>query len=178
MRRAILTLLTLLLTIPSLALAQDEHKMIEGALSAAPESVSGHATVMDWDNTVLREGTSSWVCFPDMPQSPGYDPMCLDEPWLNWADAWMNKKEPTYTKMGFGYMLAGGSPGSNIDPYAEGPTADNEWLDEGGPHIMIVVPNTAALEGLPTDPSGGGPWVMWQDTPYVHIMVPMPKNGR
>jgi len=177
MRRATLTLLALLLAIPSLALAQDKQKMIEGALSAAPESVSGDATVMDWENTVLREGTNGWVCLPDMPQSTGYDPMCLDEPWLNWADAWMNKKEPSYTKMGFGYMLMGGSPDSNTDPYAEGPTADNEWMHEGAPHLMIVVPNSPALEGLPTDPSGGGPWVMWRDTPYVHIMVPMPKKG-
>jgi hypothetical protein len=48
---------------------------------------------------------------------------------------------------------------------------------EGVPHLMIIVPNSSALEGLPTDPSGGGPWVMWQNTPYVHIMVPMPKHG-
>jgi hypothetical protein len=38
---------------------------------------------------------------------------------------------------------------------------------------MIVVPDAAALEGLPTHPDDGGPWVMYRDTPYAHIMVPI-----
>jgi hypothetical protein len=29
------------------------------------------------------------------------------------------------------------------------------------------------LEGITDDPSQGGPWVMWRDTPYAHIMVPV-----
>ena len=114
MRRITLTLLTLLLAVPTLAVAQYDQKKIEEAMSSAPPSVSANATVMDWDNTVLREGSNDWVCFPDMPQSPGHDPMCLDEPWLNWAHAWMNKTQPSYTRMGFGYMLAGGSPESLV----------------------------------------------------------------
>jgi hypothetical protein len=36
-----------------------------------------------------------------------------------------------------------------------------------------VVPNPANLEGLPTDPSSGGPFVMWKGTPYAHVMVPV-----
>jgi hypothetical protein len=102
--------------------------------------------------------------------------MCLDEPWLEWVDAWINKKELQIDRMGFGYMLAGGSPNSNLDPYAEGPAPDNEWMDEGVPHLMIVVPDAAMLEGLPTHPRQGGPWVMWRGTPYVHIMAPMPER--
>jgi hypothetical protein len=34
------------------------------------------------------------------------------------------------------------------------------------------------LEGIPTDPSGGGPYVMWGDTPYAHIMVPVALEGK
>ena len=69
-------------------------------------------------------------------------------------------------------MLAGDEGASNIDPYAEGETADNQWIVEG-PHIMIIVPDPALLDSLPTDPSIGGPYVMWKGTPYVHIMVPI-----
>jgi hypothetical protein len=177
MRRAILTAVALLLVLPSIGSSQDKQSQIAGALSSAPASVTEDAKVMDWDNTVLREGTNDWTCFPDMPDTPGYDPMCLDEPWLNWAQAWMTKGQPTYDRIGFGYMLAGGSPDSNTDPYAEGPTADNEWLNEGVPHIMMIVPDPNMLKGLPTTPEGGGPWVMWRDTPYVHIMIPTPKHG-
>lgn len=74
-------------------------------------------------------------------------------------------------------MLQGGSPESNVDPYAEGPTEDNEWLDEGVPHVMMIVPDPAMLEGLPTHPRGG-PWVMWRGTPYVHVMIPAPKQPK
>ena len=102
--------------------------------------------------------------------------MCVDEPWLNWLDAYANKTEPNVGRMGFGYMLGGDSPASNVDPFAEGPTPDNEWIEEGTPHLMVVVPASSWLEGLPTDPNQGGPWVMWRETPYVHIMVPMPKQ--
>lgn len=178
----------LLATLPvTLAQAQadqaqaDEEAKIQSAMSAAPASIAEEATIMDWpaeqggEMTLLREGTNDWTCLPDMPQTPGTDPMCLDEPWLTWAEAWMNKEDVEIDRMGFGYMLRGGSPESNTDPYAEGPTDDNEWMTEGVPHLMILVPQEQMLAGLPTDPENGGPWVMWRDTPYVHIMAPMPE---
>lgn len=160
--------------------AQDNGAKIESATSAAPASISAEATVLDWpaepggEMPVLREGSNAWTCLPDMPDTSGNDPMCLDDPWLEWADAFMNKKDFSASRMGFGYMLRGASPQSNTDPYAEGPTPDNEWIDEGVPHLMILVPDESMLEGLPVQPDGGGPWVMWRDTPYVHIMAPMP----
>ncbi len=97
--------------------------------------------------------------------------MCLDEPWMAWADSWMNKKPFLADKVGTGYMLAGDGGASNIDPFAEGPTDDNEWV-VSGPHLMTIVPDPAALEGIPTDPTYGGPFVMWKGTDYAHIMVP------
>ena len=69
-------------------------------------------------------------------------------------------------------MLAGDAGASNIDPYAEGPTEDNDWVVEGA-HLMLLVPDNSALEGLSTDPENGGPYVMWKGTPYAHIMVPI-----
>ena len=32
---------------------------------------------------------------------------------------------------------------------------------------------TAMLAGITTDHRNGGPWVMWPDTPYAHIMIPV-----
>ena len=29
------------------------------------------------------------------------------------------------------------------------------------------------LEGVSTDHLNGGPWVMWPDTPYGHLMIPV-----
>lgn len=162
--------------------AQSDQAKVLSATSAAPASISAAATVLDWPAEpgaamrTLREGTNGWTCLPDMPQTSGTDPMCLDAAWMGWADAWMNRTTPTTSVMGFGYMLQGGSPGSNTDPYAEGPTAGNEWIEEEPPHVMMLVPDAAMLDGLPTSPTGGGPWVMWRGTPYVHVMVPMPRH--
>ncbi|MDX1393458.1 MAG: hypothetical protein R3195_03665 [Gemmatimonadota bacterium] len=169
----VLPLLTVFIA-PALATAQDRGALIENAVSAAPSEVSGEATVVGLDQTVLREGSNGWVCMPDDPDRPGDSPMCLDGSWLEWAGAWMSGAEapPAVERVGIGYMLQGDFPASNVDPFATGPDAGNEWMTDGAPHIMLLVPREADLEGLPTMP-GSGPWVMWRDTPYVHLMIPI-----
>lgn len=57
-------------------------------------------------------------------------------------------------------MLQGGPPTTNTDPFATGPTADNEWMEDGPPHVMLVFADNAALEGISADPQNGGPWVL------------------
>lgn len=152
--------------------AQDREAMIRSALSAAPASIAEAATVVDHKNNVLREGTNGWVCMPDDPAVPNNSPMCLDEPWRQFIDALMNKRQPQLTALGVGYMLQGDMPVSNTDPFATGPAPGNQWLQDSGPHIMIVVPDPRVLESVTTDPSRGGPWVMWKGTPYAHLMIP------
>lgn len=147
----------------------EAEAMIEDALSATIPEIAERATVMDWENNVLKTGDNGWTCFPT-PTAFEKAPMCLDEPWLAWADGWLNKGPVNIDQIGVGYMLAGDSGASNSDPYAEEPTDD--WV-VGGPHLMIIAPDASTLEGISTDPDTGGPWVMWKDTPYVHIMVPV-----
>ena len=38
---------------------------------------------------------------------------------------------------------------------------------------MLLVPDSKLLDGVPTDPHAGGPFVMWKGTPYAHVMVPI-----
>ncbi|WP_250684473.1 hypothetical protein [Photobacterium galatheae] len=152
--------------------ANDKQAMLEDALSAAPPTLKDKVTVMDWDNNVLQKGTSQYTCFPTPPQLKGKSPMCMDGPWMEWAKAWMNKQPVEIKEIGISYMLAGDGGASNTDPYAENETADNQWIVEG-PHLMIITPDKALLDSLPTDPNNGGPYVMWKDTPYQHIMIPI-----
>jgi len=98
--------------------------------------------------------------------------MCLENVWLAWLDAWMTAKPFRADRVGIAYMLAGDTGASAIDPYASTATAENEWVVDG-PNIMLIIPNLAQLEGLPTDPKGKSPYVMWKGTPYAHIMVPV-----
>lgn len=155
-----------------------QTEKIANALSAAPASISAHATILDFPSKdgmappVLRPGTNGWSCFPDMPDTKGNDPMCIDEPWMKWLEAYLARKPVQISTLGIGYMLApGGGWGSNTDPYAMKETPDNHW-GHAGPHLMIVVPDAKALAGISTDPKNGGPWVMFANTPYAHIMAP------
>ena len=158
--------------LPSTAHAQRyDRAKVQGALKAATKDIAKNATVMDWDQTVLREGTNGWTCMPTPPNLPGDAPMCLDEQWMNWAHAWQTKTKPSFTGVGIAYMLEGDAGASNSDPYG---TRENstDWV-EAGPHLMIIVPDPSMLDGMTTDHTTGGPWVMWQGTPYAHIMVPV-----
>jgi hypothetical protein len=151
---------------------------IAKAVSAAPPEIGKNATVMaagvNGQMTQLRAGTNGWMCMVD----PAGDPMCLDKEWQAWGEAWMTKKDPPQPQVvGVAYMLKGDHGASNTDPYATKPTPDNQWV-VSGPHLMLLPTDRSQLEAFPTDPHTGGPWVMWKDTKYAHIMVPtaaMPK---
>ena len=159
--------------------AMTKEQKIANAMTAAPASVSAKATILDWPAkegeppTLLRQGSNGWHCLPDMPESPGSDPMCVDQAWMKWIEAYMTHKTPQITGVGIGYMIApGGGWASNTDPYAMAATADNHW-GLHVPHLMIVVPNLSSLDGISTDPNNGGPYVMFAGTPYAHIMAPI-----
>lgn len=141
------------------------------ALLAAWPGMLGKASIMDWDGNMLQDGASGYVCMPTPPMLSGTAPMCLDAEWQKWADAWANKKPYAATTLGIAYMLAGDEGASNIDPYAQGPTENNEWIREGA-HLMVLAP-PALLNLYPTDPENGGPYLMWKGTPYAHLMVPV-----
>jgi hypothetical protein len=152
-----------------------QEELIKDALSAAPPSVQASAGVMDEQGNMIRKGESAYVCMPTPAaiRAFGSEPICVDEVWMKWADAWLNKKPFTTDRVGIAYMLAGDAAGaSNIDPFATEPSADNDWVVEG-PHVMVIVPDPAQLEGLPDTPTEDGAYVMWKGTPYVHIMVPV-----
>ena len=160
-------------------LTHEQAERARNAMTAAPAPIAAGATIYDWPANptdslrTLRVGTNGWACFPDMPMTKGNDPMCADDQWMNWMQAYKSKTAPSIQRIGFAYMLApGGSWGSNTDPYATGETPDNQWGFDP-PHVMMLVPDLKVLEGLPITRTGGGPWVMYPGTPYAHIMIPI-----
>jgi hypothetical protein len=161
--------------IPASAMAQPlptPDDPIAYAESAGIPEIAAQATILDAEGNVLRQGTNEWTCMA-MPGAP----MCVDRQWMSWLDAYINQRdEVEVTAVGISYMLRGDEGASNIHPFAEGPTGDNEWV-RTGPHMMLIVPDPALLGGIPTDPSGGGPYVMWRGTPFVHVMVPVEEGA-
>ena len=151
--------------------------LITSAMSAAPPAVSAKATIYtaaaDGTMKELRKGTNGFWCLPDDPQTPGPDPMCGDANAMDFMMAMLAHKPPPAGKVAFMYMLAGGTDASNTDPFAQKPTGSNHWI-KTGPHIMIVA-SKAMMAGYPrlADPDTKSPYVMWADTPYEHLMIPV-----
>ena len=172
-RPAILAGVIVLAFTASASAAMSDEETIKNAMSAAPEAVGKASTVMNWDMKELQKGTNGWTCMPDDPTTPTNDPMCVDENGMLWLHAYMEKKPPPEGKIGFGYMLQGESATSNVDPYAP-PPADGKW-SQTGPHVMIFNAKTAMGGGYPKageTPDRHQPFVMYQDTPYEHLMIP------
>lgn len=148
---------------------------IARAESAAPAAISADATIMA-DGVILREGTNGWTCMPDtMPGDAA--PMCNDAMWMELLESVGKQADFKAKGIGISYMLQGEPPGggvSNSDPFHPDPKSAADYV-ETGPHLMIVVPREM-LEGMSDDPASGGPFVMWKDTPYAHIMVPVARG--
>jgi hypothetical protein len=154
--------------------------MIANALSAAPEPIAAKATVITFDADgkvrTLRQGSNNFTCIPDDPTNPANDPDCVDKNGLEFVMAWVNKTEPPKGKVGFGYMLQGGTTPSNVDPFATKPPEGSHWMQEP-PHVMVF--NYGGVDAIKDYPKPGEtpdmtqPWVMWADTPYEHLMLPV-----
>ena len=171
----VIAFVVLSLGLANVAQAQkSEAELIAEAESAAPQTVTEQATIKTTDGKVLRQGSSAWTCYPG---SATIGPMCNRGQWDELLAA-LQKREPIEVKeFSVSYMLAGEGDAlgtSNTDPFATQPTDDNDWVKEG-PHLMILVPDPALLEGLSTNPDDPV-YAMWKGTPYAHIMVKIAKD--
>jgi len=150
---------------------QDMDARISLAKSAAPASISDNATVVV-DGNVVIEGSNGWTCMPDTMPGDGAA-MCNDAMWMKMMNAVGSKGDFVANGIGISYMLQGdiGAGVSNATPYHPDPKNAPDYA-EMGPHLMIIVPK-AMLKGVTSDHTSGLPYVMWGDTPYAHIMLPV-----
>jgi hypothetical protein len=163
---------------PMAAPAAADQALIQSAMRAAPDKVAANAAIVamqaDGSMRTLRDGDNGFTCMADNPATPGPDPMCMDAAAMEWVGAWVGHKDPAGGKVGFMYMLAGGTDASNTDPYASKPDAGNHWVTTG-PHVMVVGADPAFYDQYPkgADPDTTVPYVMWAGTPYQHLMIPV-----
>jgi hypothetical protein len=148
------------------------QEIMEIAMSAAPENVSGKATIMASDGAILKEGSNGWVCMPGTPPNENVNPMCVDPAWQNWLQAWVNQDDYDSESASFGvsYMLVGDIPVDNNEPFNQD-QSKGVWVAEG-PHLMLLLPESL-MKDLPRDPYAGGPYVMFEGSDFVHVMVPL-----
>ena len=151
------------------------EKLIAHSRSAAPAAVGAGATVVI-NGEVVVEGSNGWTCMPEVMSGDGAA-VCIDATWGAMMGALGAKAPFKANSVGLSYMLAGepkGSGVSNSDPYHADPQNADDYV-ETGPHLMLIVPKEL-LKGITDDPSSGGPWVMWGDTDYAHLMIPVSQD--
>lgn len=172
---------------------ESDAAKIQRAMKAAPSSISAGAEIRDvtgwtvedgWPVLREREVGNAWTCFPGVPLNDGdKHPMCNDQVWMDWLNAAadvMYGGQPwvfTTNTVGFSYMLRGDALVNNANPGATDPNDGGLW-DQEGPHIMMLFPTLDEIADLPRDPNAGGPYVMWDETPLVHVMFPMTDRDR
>ena len=153
------------------------QEIIEIATGSAPANISSEATVLAADGSVLREGSNDWTCMPGTPPNENVNPMCVDQAWQEWLQAYINQEPYDSEAKGFGvsYMLQGDQAVDNNDPFNTDQSVGT-WVQEG-PHLMLLMP-ASLMSDLPRDPYAGGPYVMWENNEFVHMMVPLEVTER
>jgi hypothetical protein len=153
----------------------DADAELQNIMSSAPSSIIRNATILGnsatsgGDSVTLQEGDSGWICYADRLVSPGNDPACYD---AMWNELFAAAEPPEITRPGVSYMLAGGSDESNTDPMATGPAPGEEWITTP-PHLMLLMPGGFDPASFTTDHMSGYPYIMWDGTPYEHLMIPV-----
>lgn len=150
-------------------------KRIALARSGMPTALADGARVVDLgaDGQLveLAPGTNGFTCLPDDPSTPKPDPLCADAPGWEFVTSMISgAPKPTNTVPGISYMALGGQhwekDGKILMAKEEGAKLVNE-----PPHWMLFWPFSAKAAGLPSLPSGGPVYVMFDGTPYAHLMV-------
>ena len=130
------------------------EEKIANAMSAGPAPIAQEATILDYpeegqgnwpdepapDLIELRAGTNGWTCIVDIRESPGNDPMCLNDVYLESLMARYKLVDSPSSGIGFGYMLQGGGPVGSP------------------PHMMVFVPESN--ESVDTFTYGAGSTAM------------------
>jgi hypothetical protein len=152
-----------------------QEEQIKLALSAAPDHIAKGAGVMlpgeDGKLTEVKKSENGFTCIPTVNNRPDPDPMCFDAAVGQWVESLMSKAEkPSNTVPGISYMARGGyhwEKGGKILMNEE-PGAK---LVKEPPHWMIMWPFTSSETHLPTLPNASGAYVMFDGTPYAHLMI-------
>jgi hypothetical protein len=150
------------------------EEYVRTALEAAPERISGQAAVARLEpggkTTELRKGSNGFTCsiIPDESLAP----VCADEQGWRWlVAAFSNQPKPPNTQPGIAYMAKGGAHFETPDgKIVMASTAETKMVKEP-PHWMILWPVDPTRTGLPTRPNPGGSYVMFEGTPFAHVMV-------
>jgi hypothetical protein len=152
-----------------------KEQLIKLAESAAPADISKDATIMipgpDGKLVEARKGTNGFTCIPDIDKQVKPDPMCGDPAAWQWVnDLVSGAEKPTNTVPGIAYMAQGGwhfeKDGKILMKNEPGAKLVKE-----PPHWMVFWAFDAKTTALPAMPNKMGVYIMFEGTPYAHLMI-------
>lgn len=160
--------------------AMPQEALIKLALSAAPSHISKDAAVMlpdqDGKLTEVKQGTNGFTCIPTVNNRPESDPMCFDAAVGQWVDALVNKKDkPGNTVPGISYMARGGYHWEKDGKILMEEVPGAKLVKEP-PHWMLMWPFDSKEAKLPTLPNPSGVYIMFDGSPFAHLMVYQDPN--
>ncbi|MGH7231844.1 MAG: hypothetical protein ACREJU_10875 [Nitrospiraceae bacterium] len=160
--------------------SMSQEELIKLAQSAAPTHISKDATVMlpgeDGKLVEARKGTNGFTCIPSVNMRPEPDPMCFDAAVGQWVDALVTKKDkPNNTVPGISYMARGGFHWEKDGKILMNEEPGAKMVKEP-PHWMLMWPFDSKDVKLPTLPNPSGTYIMFDGTPFAHLMIYQDPN--
>jgi hypothetical protein len=98
----------------------------------------------------------------------------MDSVGLNWLTQYMSGQPPVIERDVYIWMLHGDVGEDNSTPMVLHETESDplNWI-ESGAHLMLMPKDPSSLSAFGSDFNEGGPYVMFQDTPDAHLMIPV-----
>lgn len=154
--------------------AMSEKEQTALALRAAPAHIANEAGIMiygtDGKLTETKKSSNGFTCIPTVMNLPDPDPTCMDAAVQQWmTDLMNNAAKPTNTEPGIAYMAVGGSHYEKDGKVVM--SGDGAKIVKEPPHWMVMWPFDAAATKLPTAPNPSGVYIMFEGSPYAHLMV-------
>lgn len=152
------------------------------ARSAAPSSVSKDASIMvfgsDGKLTEAKKGTNGFTCIPDIDGQEKPDPFCGNGPAMQWVgDLVDGREKPSNTEPGVAYMMQGGWHWEKDGKITMDKNEPGARRVKEPPHWMVFWPFRSADTGLPVKLGNFGTYIMWDSTPYAHLMIYQNPRG-
>ncbi|MBI3610381.1 MAG: hypothetical protein HY204_06735 [Nitrospirae bacterium] len=187
----LIAMIVITFSLAAASMADEGHKMggkgvkgmskedlIKLALSAAPPEIAKDAAVMlpgeDGKMIEAKKGTNGFTCLPDIHGQSIPDPICSDQAagqWIN--DLMSGVPKPTNAAPGISYMARGGwhyEKNGRVLKEDDPEVKNAKWVSEP-PHWMVFWSFDSVASGIPAAPNKFGTWIMFEGTPYAHLMV-------
>ena len=160
--------------------SMSQEEQIKLALKAAPAYIAKGAGVMvpgeDGKLMEIKKSENGFNCLPALENDPEPDPICFDAAVGQYIESFLTKAEkPSNTVPGVAYMAHGGYHWEKDGKVVMEKEPGAKRVKEP-PHWMIMWPFSSQDSKLPNVPNPSGAWVMFDGSPYAHLMVYQDPN--